>query len=751
MNTLSAIAKSLLILLILSHMPASGNERSWPVKGGISLSSSFCDFRPGHFHGGIDIRTGGKEGRKVYSPVDGYIWRIRYSYIGYGKGLYVKDSQGFIYVFGHLSRLSKKLENIVKSYQYENKKYYCDLFFKPDSIPIKRGELIAFSGQTGYGAPHIHFEIRNPDNMPLNPLTNDFFLDDKLPPEFEAVGFVYQDTVTLFPNGSRRIIREAEYSKEAQKYILDAPVILNGPFGVEIKASDQIRERTAKLNIYRAKLFIDDYLYYEINFEKYDYARTAMVDLTYDYELTVSEQEYWHLLFEPAGKKFGGSSSPYKDGGIYLARSNLAYGNHEGRVEIYDAAGNMSQLIFRFVMLPSGDLFKAEWMNDSVLYFIGRPDNKYLDINSVDIYGTTGAKGWRPYNPDKVRLRGSNDYYVTLPHDETRPGALKIEISGETGWEFDQYIGLAVSNRQKYLLSYEIIDGGVLFNIRSQIRYAAPPTIKIIYEDGYVETLASSVIKPDRFVAFYKNGRIKSKIIRFKVYDPATDLLSDSTNVEIFLAGVQPDDVIYSNDDGLGLRFDPDDFYAPTLVEPYMLKAPPPEASSIVGHAYVIRPITTPLKGLIDISFDVDAKTDKSKIGLYRLNDKNVWKWVDSKIEGNRISAASEMTGTFAVLTDTESPRIKNIYPKKGKKVETAYPQIGCMITEDLSGIEDDGNITVMLDGRWLIPEYDPETERLKTYPDRALAEGRHELVITATDRMGNSRTVYSYFYVEGG
>ncbi len=172
MNILSAIVKALLILLLLSGLSAFSGDRSWPVKGEISLSSSFCDFRPGHFHGGIDIRTDGKEGRKVYSPVEGYIWRIRYSYIGYGKGLYVKDSHGFIYVFGHLSRLSKRLENIVRPYQYENRKYYCDLYFKPDSIPVKSGELIGFSGQTGYGAPHIHFEIRNPGNMPLNPLTH---------------------------------------------------------------------------------------------------------------------------------------------------------------------------------------------------------------------------------------------------------------------------------------------------------------------------------------------------------------------------------------------------------------------------------------------------------------------------------------------------------------------------------------------------------------------------------------------------
>jgi len=135
-----------------------GQELSWPVRGNIDLSSSFCDFRVGHFHGGIDIRTGGVEGREVYSPVDGFIWRIRYSYSGYGKSLYLKDSSGNIYVFGHLSRLADRFERVVKADQYRTKKYAIDQYFGHDSLVIRRGELIAFSGQSGAGPPHLHFE-----------------------------------------------------------------------------------------------------------------------------------------------------------------------------------------------------------------------------------------------------------------------------------------------------------------------------------------------------------------------------------------------------------------------------------------------------------------------------------------------------------------------------------------------------------------------------------------------------------------
>jgi len=751
MNILSVILKSLLILMLFVVSLTYGSECCWPVKGEIDLSDNFCSFRPGHFHGGIDIRTDRKEGRKIYSPVDGYVWRIKYSYIGYGKGLYLKDYQGFIYVFGHLSRLSKKLENFVKPMQYKEKKYCFDIFLTADSIPVKRGELIGFSGQSGYGAPHIHFEIRNPDNMPLNPLSSNFNLDDKISPEFLSVGLVYRDSTSLFPNGKRRLIKKPKYSRMEQQYIIKTPIVLRGSFGIEIKASDRIRENGPRLNIYRSRLFIDDYLYYENEYKSYDYNQTTMVDLSYDYQLASQKKEYWHLLFEPPGKEFEGSNSDYKDGGVFVIRSHLSYGLHEARVEIYDAVGNMSQLNFNFVILPENGLFATEWRSDSVLYLIEQSENMSLSINNVSVYGASGRKGWWPLNPERVELIGKSDYRITLPTGDKKLKALKIDVEGESGWSvIDKYIALTKPNKRKYRLNYNLIDGGILFEIQSPTGYSPAPIIAIQYEDGYIKNIEPTAIKPNKFTAFYSDDQIRSKIIKFDIYDEQTNLAYVSKEVEIFLAGTDIGEKTYTNSAGFSLTYDPEDFYTPTLIEAFYEKKPPRKSGNVVGRVYTVKPTTVPLAGSIDISFEIDRETDRSKISIYRLNNKMIWKWIDSQISNNRITAESGKTGTFAVLKDTKAPRVKKIYPSKGKGVKTARPGIGCIITDDLSGIKDDGNITVLLDGHWLIPEYDPETEGLKTYPDRPLNTGRHELVITVTDRAGNSRTVYSHFFVKG-
>ncbi len=749
MNKLSTIYAAILILVVQGLLRAEDGSVRWPVEGEIDLFSTFCDFRPLHFHGGIDIRTNGEEGREVLSPVHGYVWRIKYSYDGYGKGLYLKDNQGFIYVFGHLSRLSDRLEEVVKGIQYSRKRYYLDDAFGVDSIPVRMGELIAYSGQTGFGAPHIHFEKRTPDNEPLNPLTNGFEAADVIPPEIKSFALIYTDSSSIFPNGKRRIFIKPGFIRGENKYVADEAIPVRGPFGIEIKAFDRLRPGGPDLNIYRASLYIDDYLYFDVVYERYNYEQTAMVDLSYDYELEAENQSYWHLLFNPPGKNFSGSKSSYVDGGIFKGQTEYGYGRHNVRVEVYDPAGNMSLLLFEFILFPSEHLFDVEWVSDDVFYLHGQDANRFLDIAGVEVHGAKGEQNWRRLESENVIAAGQDRYKVSLSEVFKKNDFIRVDITGKSGWRIvDNYMVLSKQQDFRYNMVYVLTGGGILFDIKSLQKFAPSPGIDITYSDGYVKSIPAVALSQNRFAAYYKNSQISSRIIKIELFDEVSSDPLTVHEANLVLAGVGFDKRTLANSDDFEVIYDPGDFYEPALIEIVREKRKFPFAGNTIGHVYSTEPKTIPLAKDIEVSFKLEPGIDKTKIGIYRLNSKGEWRWIDSEISGESIRAKSSLFGTFAVLKDDGAPRVKSIYPPDGRTVFTPMPRIGCIVTDGLAKIESDENIEILLDGRWLIPEYDPETYQLKTYPDRPLEKGRHELVIKVTDRVGNERTVHTHFFV---
>ena len=54
------------------------NFRS-PLGIPLILSGNFAELRSNHFHSGLDMKTQGKEGFKIYAAADGFISRIKIS------------------------------------------------------------------------------------------------------------------------------------------------------------------------------------------------------------------------------------------------------------------------------------------------------------------------------------------------------------------------------------------------------------------------------------------------------------------------------------------------------------------------------------------------------------------------------------------------------------------------------------------------------------------------------------------------
>ena len=171
------------ILVLIFHFNYSQNKFNSPIDYGILLSGNFGEIRSSGFHTGIDIKTKGKEGEIIRSIDDGYISRIQVSTIGYGKVIYINHYNGLKSVYGHLENFSKNIDNEVKYYQYKNKSYTVNLYFKENEINVKKGEVIGFSGNTGTSfGPHLHFEIRTLTDIPLNPLVYKYNIADTIRP-----------------------------------------------------------------------------------------------------------------------------------------------------------------------------------------------------------------------------------------------------------------------------------------------------------------------------------------------------------------------------------------------------------------------------------------------------------------------------------------------------------------------------------------------------------------------------------------
>ncbi len=131
-----------------------------PVDFPIILSGNFGEPRPNHFHAGIDIKTDQVEGKAIRSIGDGFVSRVTVGKYGYGNAVFVQHPEGYTSVYCHLKGFAPQLKMLTTKKQYQLKSQSIDVRFSPTDYPVREGQLIALSGNTGASlAPHLHLEV----------------------------------------------------------------------------------------------------------------------------------------------------------------------------------------------------------------------------------------------------------------------------------------------------------------------------------------------------------------------------------------------------------------------------------------------------------------------------------------------------------------------------------------------------------------------------------------------------------------
>jgi murein DD-endopeptidase MepM/ murein hydrolase activator NlpD len=157
-----------------------------PLAPPLSLNGGFGEYRSNHFHGGLDLGTGGEVGRPVLAPLPGWIERVRASGAGYGRSLYLHGEDGRLLVFGHLDAFAAPIAAYVAAAQESTGQYEVDLWPEAGRFRVSAGERIAWTGESGAGGPHLHIEVRRGD-MAYHPLRAGLVIADSSAPTLVSV------------------------------------------------------------------------------------------------------------------------------------------------------------------------------------------------------------------------------------------------------------------------------------------------------------------------------------------------------------------------------------------------------------------------------------------------------------------------------------------------------------------------------------------------------------------------------------
>lgn len=463
-----------------------------PLDIPLVLSGNFGELRNNHFHSGLDFKTQGKTGFKIYCADDGYVSRVLVSPWGFGRAVYVvHPATGLTTVYGHLESFSAKIDRVVKQEQYRLESFRVDMTFEPGEIPVKKGEVIARSGNAGSsGGPHLHMDVRETvTENPLDPMPYfKKYITDNVAPDIRSIALYPDKGCGVVDGGVKPAYRlPAKFGE---------PIEAWGKVVPGIKAYDKM---PGVSNIYGVKyltLEVDGKQVYRRVIDRFSFDDTRAVHTLINFPDKVNKGSWTMVTGVPESRPLGSMIETDTNNGVLIIDEER---NYNCRFLLQDEHGNHSSV--KFVIkgkkseIPEsankGTLFRYSGCNSynmnglNVKFQAGTfYDDIYFDAKVADDFKYNSA----------IHSVGSIEIPLHKSFD------MEIDVTRDSLEDKSKYCLVRLANKGRSAVSATYKDGKMVTRVNRFGRYAVttdvtPPVI--------------TPIKPARWA---KNGYVRYKI-----------------------------------------------------------------------------------------------------------------------------------------------------------------------------------------------------------------------------------------------
>ena len=351
------------ILTLFPWLPAQEGEKKyvWPLAIHDGISSTFQEFRSSHFHAGIDLRTFQRTGFPVLAVSDGVIARISVSNRNFGRCLYLNHADGRYSLYGHLEKFRADIETQVAQIQLSRGKKYFDTCALPMPVAVRRGEIIAFSGESGAGFAHLHLEIRDQLDRALNPLSLIGNLTpDENEPRLKGILLRSRGLALLNDDCGEFYFK---LRKAGTVYTLAEPLTFTGPFDLAIHAFD-LSDASHIVAPYSVDAWLDGQPVFGVAFDSLTRDDNNQLGMLYDMAHSTPGVYFINIGYQ--------SGFALEKTGVRLAErlQKIPLGLHELRIVVKDRQLNQA-----VAAIPLLKVLAIESSRQQKEHFARKPDN----------------------------------------------------------------------------------------------------------------------------------------------------------------------------------------------------------------------------------------------------------------------------------------------------------------------------------------------------------------------------------------